>query len=382
MVRPVLVKVNPNILTWARNSSGYTLREVAKKLNISYNTLRVTENGVMRLTVKQLRKLAKFYKRPLPIFYLKNTPKDIELPDFRSRSIDEEIGIVSGKIRLIIREILEKKKIAEDLYEKLNISYPYDFIGLFSESDSIENAAKEIRNLLNIQTKDLRVLKDNDVLKYWIKKIEALGILVFQYQEIDPIIMRGFVFAKIPFPTLAVNQRDSFYARVFTLVHELIHIILDKSGIIDPYYSLSEKRDKTEIFCNSVASEVLVPTHEFNEMATEELVNKSVLKNFLDEASKIWKVSWSVILIHLKELKRISNKLYTEMLMELKSKKQKKSGGGDYYRLFFSRNSENFLNLVFTGLYSKKVTYYEAMKFLNVSYKTLENVERKFKWER
>jgi len=382
MVRPVLVKVNPNILTWARNSSGYTLREVAKKLNISYNTLRVTENGVMRLTVKQLRKLAKFYKRPLPIFYLKNTPKDIELPDFRSRSIDEEIGVVAGKIRLIIREILEKKKIAEDLYEKLNISYPYDFIGLFSESDSIENAAKEIRNLLNIKTKDLRILKDNEVLKYWIKKIEALGILVFQYQEIDPIIMRGFVFAKIPFPTLAVNQRDSFYARVFTLVHELIHIILDKSGIIDPYYSLSEKRDKTEIFCNSVASEVLVPTHEFNEMATEELVNKSVLKNFLDEASKIWKVSWSVILIHLKELKRISNKLYTEMLMELKSKKQKKSGGGDYYRLFFSRNSENFLNLVFTGLYSKKVTYYEAMKFLNVSYKTLENVERKFKWER
>ena len=382
MVRPVLVKVNPNILTWARNSSGYTLREVAKKLNISYNTLRVTENGVMRLTVKQLRKLAKFYKRPLPIFYLKNTPKDIELPDFRSRSIDEEIGVVAGKIRLIIREILEKKKIAEDLYEKLNISYPYDFIGLFSESDSIENAAKEIRNLLNIKTKDLRILKDNEVLKYWIKKIEALGILVFQYQEIDPIIMRGFVFAKIPFPTLAVNQRDSFYARVFTLVHELIHIILDKSGIIDPYYSLSEKRDKTEIFCNSIASEVLVPTHEFNEMATEELVNKSVLKNFLDEASKIWKVSWSVILIHLKELKRISNKLYTEMLMELKSKKQKKSGGGDYYRLFFSRNSENFLNLVFTGLYSKKVTYYEAMKFLNVSYKTLENVERKFKWER
>ena len=140
--------------------------------------------------------------------------------------------------------------------------------------------------------------------------------------------------------------------------------------------------DKTEIFCNSIASEVLVPAHEFNEMAIEELVNKSALKNFLDEASKIWKVSWSVILIHLKKLKRISNKLYTEMLMELKSKKQKKSGGGDYYRLFFSKNSENFLNLVFTGLYSKKVTYYKAMEFLNVRYKTLENVERKFKWER
>ncbi len=382
MARSILANANPHILIWARNSIGYTLREAANKSGIAYRTLREAENDIKRLSVTQLRKLATLYKRPLPIFYLKNIPQDLELPDFRSRRNEEDLEILSGKIKLQIREIYEKKKIAEELYKSLNISYKYDLIEMFTDSALPEYAAKKIRTLLNIHTEDLRTLKDNKVLKFWINKIEQLGILVFQYQKINPNIMRGFVFANTPYPTLAINQRDTFYARVFTLVHEISHIIINKSGIIDPFYSISDNREKIERFCNSVASETLIPQDEFkNVIKNKSFKNKPEVEKFLAKASSIWKVSYSVILISLKKSKKISRQLYNELTGELDTKKKKSIGGGDYYRLFFSQTSNNFLQLVFKGLKSNQITYYDAMKYLKVSYKVLNTIEQKLVWE-
>lgn len=382
MARSILANANPHILIWARNSIGYTLREAANKSGIAYRTLREAENVIKRLSVTQLRKLATLYKRPLPIFYLKKIPQDLELPDFRSRRNEEDLEILSGKIKLQIREIYEKKKIAEELYKSLNISYKYDLIEMFTDSALPEYAAKKIRTLLNIHTEDLRTLKDNEVLKFWINKIEQLGILVFQYQEINPKIMRGFVFANTPYPTLAINQRDTFYARVFTLVHEISHIIINESGIIDPFYSISDNREKIERFCNSVASETLIPQDEFkNVIKNKSFKNKPEVEKFLAKASSIWKVSYSVILIRLKKSKKISRQLYNELTSELDTKKKKSIGGGDYYRLFFSQTSNNFLQLVFKGLESNQITYYDALKYLKVSYKVLNTIEQKLVWE-
>ena len=382
MAESILAKSNPHVLIWARNSIGYTLREAANKSGIAYRTLREAENDLKMLSVTQLRKLATLYKRPLPIFYLKKIPQDLELPDFRSRRNEEDLERLSGKIRLKIREIYEKKKIAEELYNTLNISYKYDFIELFTENILPEYAAKEIRTLLNIHTEDLRTLKNNEVLKFWIKKIEQLGILVFQYQKIDPSLMRGFVFANTPYPTLAINQRDTFYARVFTLVHEISHIILNKSGIIDPFYSISDNREKTEQFCNSVAGETLIPQDEFNNfMKNKSFNNKYDIEKFLIRASSTWKVSYSVVLIRLKKSKKISNQLYNELIGELDAKRKKSRSGGDYYRLFFSKTSNNFLQLVFKGLKSYQISYYDAMKYLKVSYNTLNTIEHKLVWE-
>ncbi len=382
MARSILAKANPHILIWARNSIGYTLREAANKSGIAYRTLREAENNIKMLSVTQLRNLATLYKRPLPIFYLKKTPQDLKLPDFRSRRNEEDLELLSGKINLKIREIYEKKKIAEELYKSLNISYKYDFIDLFTDNVFPEYAAKEIRTLLNIHTEDLRTLKDNEVLKFWINKIEQLGILIFQYQEIDPNIMRGFVFANTPYPTLAINQRDTFYARVFTLIHEISHIIINKSGIIDPFYSISNNRGKTEQFCNSVTSETLIPQNEFIKVIkNKSFNNKPDIEKFLVRASSIWKVSYSVVLIRLKESKKISKQLYNELIGELDAKRKKSRGGGDYYRLFYSKTSNNFLQLVFKGLKSNQITYYDTMKYLKVSYKVLNTIEQKFVWE-
>lgn len=50
-------------------------------------------------------------------------------------------------------------------------------------------------------------------------------------------------------------------ARLFTLIHELAHIWIGKSGVSD---ASPDTHQREEIFCNAVAAEFLVPEAEFD----------------------------------------------------------------------------------------------------------------------
>jgi hypothetical protein len=81
------IKINKDIMKWARITSGYTIEEASKK--VSKNIEKI-ENGEVLPTFNQLYEAAKVYKRPVQIFNFKEPPEDIRLPhdftvyDFRN----------------------------------------------------------------------------------------------------------------------------------------------------------------------------------------------------------------------------------------------------------------------------------------------------------
>ena len=62
--------------------------------------------------------------------------------------------------------------------------------------------------------------------------------------------MRGFSIAARLLPAIVLNIKDSPYARVFTLIHELAHVILQEEGVCELYEDLG----CVEVFCNAVAA--------------------------------------------------------------------------------------------------------------------------------
>ena len=58
-----------------------------------------------------------------------------------------------------------------------------------------------------------------------------------------------------------LNHKDSHNGRVFTLIHEFVHLLLNESGVCD----CNPFGNKVEIFCNRVAGAVLVPGAILNE---------------------------------------------------------------------------------------------------------------------
>ena len=60
--------INPTVLTWARQESGYLPEPVAKRLNVKPERLLAWERGDLKPTVRQAQNLAKFYCRPFGVF--------------------------------------------------------------------------------------------------------------------------------------------------------------------------------------------------------------------------------------------------------------------------------------------------------------------------
>ena len=379
----VEANIEPKMLIWAREESGFTQKEAAKAAQTSLKNIVNAELGASRLTYNQFRRLAKFYGRPMATFYLDSPPADFKLPDFRS---NKTVGYTKaeGNIQIKIRELYEKKKFAEELYDILGSDYKYDFVNQFDLTTPASKAAKFIRNVLHASTSDLSGLSDPDLFRYWTKKIESLGILVFQFGKVDLEILRGFVFSELPFPLIALNSRDSTYAKVFTMIHEITHVILNFSGMCEPNDGMQVvvKNQELENFFDEVASLVLLPPSEFNAEIGDK--TQEELEPFLIAKSREFKISYSVILVRLRKLKKIGILTFNWWLDELKYRRKSReakeearkneldSGGPSYYQIIHSQISKSYMKMVVDSLNNDLISFHNAMEYVGDKHDTLK----------
>ena len=76
--------VDPKTLTWARETAGLDLETAAKKIGVSPDRLREWEANTRAPTIKQLRKLAHVFHRPIGLFFLPSLPDEADaIRDFR-----------------------------------------------------------------------------------------------------------------------------------------------------------------------------------------------------------------------------------------------------------------------------------------------------------
>jgi DNA-binding transcriptional regulator YiaG len=68
MVKSVPALINPELLVCARNNSLLTIERAAKRVPVKTERLELWEQGELKPTIKQLRKLGHIYKRPIAVF--------------------------------------------------------------------------------------------------------------------------------------------------------------------------------------------------------------------------------------------------------------------------------------------------------------------------
>lgn len=197
-----------------------------------------------------LNAVARELALPPFVFFMQSAPPlhDI-LPDFRS-----EASATSAKSR----ETIEAIQVAEGL-QKAAVTLGAPKAGALphlSGNSHVEEAALAARSFFGISLDDQREAKDAKAF-YTLcrKKIEDKGIFVL-HASFPPEDGSGFCLSHATHPVIVVNtKRQSRGRRLFTLIHELAHILLGKSGISDPFIN----RNSTERLCNRFAGSFLVP---------------------------------------------------------------------------------------------------------------------------
>ena len=385
MAKSVRALITPEVLKWAREKRiKLEIDYAAKKLGIDSERLEAWERGTEQPTFAQLKKIAKLYKTHISIFYLSEPPIDFQpLTDYRVLSehfaIDEE---QIYRLNANIVEAFERRETLIELYELLE-EPPLDVTLNVNRHDNLRQAAKKITEFLEFNRTQLQHANDPyAALKFWKQTIEAKGILVCQtsvntHLSVELETVRGFCIAQRPFPVIVVNPKDSPYGRIFTLIHELVHIALGESVIQNTDFEATppSNLDPIEIFCNQVAAEVLVPEDELLE-----IVNLEMFEEELSGTSKFFHVSPEVIMRRLLTLGKISRRAYrtyrNRQLAKYKDTPARTGRAAPYHNRLLNTSGEYFARTAFTAYYEQKITRAELASVLsNCDTKHLAKIE-------
>src|SRR6476660_2732460 len=233
MAERVEALAKPELLLWGRRAAGFDVETAAKKVSVSQERLESWEAGLANPTIKQLRTLANAYKRPIAAFFLPQAPRIPDPPrDFR-RTLGHEAIVESPGLRIEVRKAVLRRKAALELLA-LEDKEPQRLGFTLRRDLQPETAGEQVRDLLGVQLKtQFQWQSQYDALNGWRDAIERIGVLVTQMQDVPPAEASGFSVAELPLPVIVANIKDSPRRRVFTLLHELVHILLREGGLCD-----------------------------------------------------------------------------------------------------------------------------------------------------
>ncbi len=258
------IEINPEVFIWARERLGLSQSAAAKKLEISVRSLEKFETGVRKPTLEELKNFSKVYKRTIATLLLDKPPKEKPFPKDRRTVESRELNVFNEKTILAVRKARALVDSFIELNKENNIPIK-NFRKIISEiapqisiNEEPFELAAELRKRIGL--KELRDLSNPKLaLEASIEKTENLGIAVFQI-SLNEDQLRGFSLTDEEIPVIVIKRSDQPTGKIFTLFHELGHIILNEGGLCD--ISLSPTSQKIEKWCNSFAAEILVPQEE------------------------------------------------------------------------------------------------------------------------
>lgn len=373
------VAVNHDVLKWARESMNLSLEDVAHRMKKSVDIIQAWEEGQDTPTYSQLEKLAyDIYKRPLAVFFFPNPPKE-ESPkkSFRTLPEIEYNKFPATLIRLFRRAQSMQIKLSE-LCEGKNPAERNILNELvIAPNQSANQIVNEVRNYLGITLQEQISWKNSDeALHNWREVIEKCGVFVFKdaFKEHG---ISGFCLWDKEFPIIYLNNSMPKTRQIFTLFHELVHLLFKTGGvdkIFDDYIdSLPQNDRRIEVFCNQVAGDFLVPESDF----TKQLSGLYIDDKSISSLANRYAVSREVILRKLLDKGLVSQQFYTEKATEWieEAKAKPKNSGGDYYATKAVYLGQNYLDIVFRNYYRNRIDLDQAAEYLSIKANQVTNFE-------
>src|ERR1039457_2997376 len=141
------IAMNPSLLAWAREESGYDVDRIAKRLQVKEERVAAWEKGELQPTSRQIEALARFLHRPLSVFFMPRPPQLPPLAAEYRRLPDVEPGHESPELRLALRQMLIRRENAANLMGELGEPVPN-----FTLRAHLRESPAEVGNRLRLAT--------------------------------------------------------------------------------------------------------------------------------------------------------------------------------------------------------------------------------------
>lgn len=360
MIRSPEIKVNPTVLKTLRESSGYTVEEIAKKIKSTANKVQEAEKGIASFTLTQIKKLADIYQRSLAAFFTDALPAMPALTDYRinrEKRLTPPVYVAERRAHYIANKLAE-------------LTGQRSQIPDFPETLKPDESAREFRKYLKVTL--LKFKKLEELLTYYKQVLEEQLLISIVELPLKAEDVRGFsVSADISI--IVLNEGDNPSIKLFSLFHEVYHLLKRTSGICS--IEIEQKDGDIEASCNLFSAEFLVPLDDLK----EECKKFSRLdESTISDLSKIYGVSKQVIMLRLLRLGYMRKERYEQFKREGEKKlKEKTFGRRDWDKVYQNRVGNLVVRETTNAYRSGKISYSEVMDILNLKAKYTEKfIER------
>ena len=383
------MRVNPEIMSWARTTAGLDLAAAAARLGFrdgrkgtAEERLAGLESGQDEPSRPTLLKMAAVYRRPLLSFYLPAAPVQAERgEDFRTLPEEQRVNSAAS-IDALVRDIRARQSEVRGLLEEEEAPQ----IAAVAASSRNDGAAAVAARLAEWLQFDLAAFRHERTVEAAFSYLRAaaerngvfvllMGNLGSHHSAIDPEAFRGFALADPIAPFVVINDQDAKVAWAFTLIHELAHIAIGATGI-----SGGTPEVVVEAFCNEVAGEILLPRAELELFPVA--VDDAVLRKDITDFAVLRNVSRQMVVYRLRLIGRVGllrwreiSRVFREDYLRDRDERRARERGADgpsYYVVRRHRVGAALLQLVRRNLDEGALTPTRAGKILGVKARNVE----------
>ncbi|MGU3495890.1 ImmA/IrrE family metallo-endopeptidase [Xanthobacteraceae bacterium A53D] len=299
-------QVNPVILRWARETAGFSLEDAAERVGLGAargvagaDRLRALEEGSGEPSRPLLLRISQQYRRPLVTFFLADPPQAATRgEDFRTLPAEfarRDAALVDA----LLREVRARQEMVRSLLETEDEARILPFVDSRRIEDGAAALADDIQRHLSFSLEGFRRSNAgaNGAFSYLRDCVERTGVFVLLIGDLgnyrsalDVELYRGFALADPIAPMIVINDQDSRAAWSFTLLHELAHIWIGRSGV-----SGTNSSSIVEQFCNDVAGRILIPAADVQAEAALSGADFDFVLDRIRDLADRWRVSRSAV---------------------------------------------------------------------------------------
>lgn len=322
-------------------------------------------------TLSQLKSFAAKFYVPLGYLFMSNLPEEsIPFPMFRGEAGRQDHFDLN--VYDTVMNVQARQEWLEEYLEENDIE-TCKFIGSITTETPINETVFKLKTILGVDDRWAFSLATPDAaVSFLEQKVEEAGVFLAYngvvgnntHRQLKVSECRGFSLVNEKAPYIFVNSADSKSAQLFTLIHEVAHLMLGVSA----GHAGSEvlNHEATENYCDKVAAEFLVPAS----------VLREIWQNDTKSASRRFKASELVVARRAHDLGLMSNSEYKDFwgtYSKRQLRTERKSSGGSFYLTSVKRVGRNFAIHVRNAVNNKQLSYTEAYRLTGLYGKTYDN---------
>ncbi len=323
------VPITAQVLAWTRAEAGLTQVELAERAQLAVEKLQAWEAAESRPTKGQFNKLARVLKRPSALFFLPEPPVAAGMPI----SLRSAPALGSHKLGPEeARQIRWARRLQElTSWVLRDEGRPEARLPQYRPSqDPVERAGFERSRSGVSSAEQLGWRSAAEAFRSWRGHLEEQGVLVMQL-TMGKNNIRGFGAWDGYAPLVAVNTAYHPTARVFTLFHEVAHLLIRTDAACQSFVFPDQLDGSVERWCERFAAAFLLPGDRLKTVAGEYGVTVASPTTQPDTARLIanrFSVSTRATAIRLQEVGLAAPSLYAAVAAQLAGRDWNDSSGG------------------------------------------------------